>query len=155
MKPKPVEKKPQDSLDLSKIASTLNKMDKKPDAPAKPEAQPPRAAPTAGLEGRLSMSEKDALRGMIGRNWNVPTGAPRPEDLIVIIHFALNPDGTLASAPLIVNAGRYASDSFFRAAADAAIRAVKMTQPFKLPPEKYNDWREIELTFDPRDMIRG
>jgi outer membrane biosynthesis protein TonB len=155
---KPVEKKPE-TFDLSKIAQSLNKLDKKPDSPAKPsnspQAQPQPSPPqiTNALEGGLSMSEKDALRAIIGRNWNVPTGAPRPEDLIVIVRFSLNPDGTLAGAPQLVNSGSYASNSFFRAAADAALRAVQMTQPFKLPANKYNDWREIVLTFDPRDMI--
>ena len=155
---KPAEKKPE-TFDLSKIAQSLNKLDKKPDSPAKPsnspQAQPQPSPPqiTNALEGGLSMSEKDALRAIIGRNWNVPTGAPRPEDLIVIVRFSLNPDGTLAGAPQLVNSGSYASNSFFRAAADAALRAVQMTQPFKLPANKYNDWREIVLTFDPRDMI--
>ena len=150
---KPVEKKP-DTLDLSKIASTLSKLEKKPDTPVQPQPQPaPQTQQTASLDGGLTMSEKDALRALIGRNWNVPTGAPRPEDLVVIVRFSLNPDGSLSGPPQLVNSGNYATNSFFRAAADSALRAVQMTQPFRLPASKYAEWRNVTLTFDPRDMI--
>jgi outer membrane biosynthesis protein TonB len=155
-KQKPKVEPKQETFDLSKIAQSLNKLDKKPDTPAKPATPQPQAAPIANaLEGGLTMSEKDALRALIGRNWNVPTGAPNLEKLVVVVRFQLNPDGTLAGPPQLVDASKYTSDSFFRAAADAALRAVQMTQPYKLPANKYNEWRDIVLTFDPRDMIRG
>ncbi len=49
---------------------------------------------------------------------------------------------------------RYNSDSFFRAAADSALRAVHECSPLKnLPPEKYDTWHYMELNFDPKDML--
>jgi colicin import membrane protein len=42
------------------------------------------------------------------------------------------------------------------ASRDSAIRAVFRGQPFDmLRPETYEEWKDIEITFDPRDMIRG
>jgi colicin import membrane protein len=42
------------------------------------------------------------------------------------------------------------------AAALSAVRAVQLGQPFNmLRPEHYEQWKDIEITFDPRDMIRG
>ena len=39
---------------------------------------------------------------------------------------------------------------------DSAMRAVFRGQPFNmLRPENYELWKDIEVTFDPRDMIRG
>ena len=38
----------------------------------------------------------------------------------------------------------------------SAVRALFRGQPFDmLKPEHYEQWKEIEITFDPRDMIRG
>ena len=158
--PQPKERakeKPKDKpekFDISKIATDLNKLEKKSDKP-QPQTAMAQAAPKFGE--RLTASERDALRGMLSKNWNMPAGAPHPENLIVVIRFYLNPNGALAGTPEILNGGqRYLSDPYFRAAADAAVRAVQMTAPFKfLSPDKYPDWREIEVTFDPRDLIHG
>lgn len=53
---------------------------------------------------------------------------------------------------------RYLSDAAFRAAADAAVRAVKRSSPLDLLTEEFTDstyeqWRYIVFTFDPRDMF--
>jgi colicin import membrane protein len=42
------------------------------------------------------------------------------------------------------------------ASRDSAVRAVLTGQPFDmLKPEHYDSWKEIELTFDPKDMFRS
>ena len=39
---------------------------------------------------------------------------------------------------------------------ERAVDAVMQGQPFNmLRPETYEAWKDIEVTFDPRDMIRG
>ena len=44
----------------------------------------------------------------------------------------------------------------FIAARDSAIRALFRGQPYDmLKPEHYEQWKDVEITFDPRDMIRG
>jgi colicin import membrane protein len=44
----------------------------------------------------------------------------------------------------------------FVASRDSAARAVLRGQPFDmLRPEHYEQWKDIEITFDPRMMIRG
>ena len=54
-----------------------------------------------------------------------------------------------------VDQARYASDQFFRAAADSAVRAVRNPQcsPLKLPQGKYDDWKSISIRFDPKDVL--
>ena len=46
-------------------------------------------------------------------------------------------------------------DRFYRAAAESAMRAVQNDKcsPLKLPPDKYDRWKEITLTFDPSKMV--
>ncbi|MEA2902925.1 MAG: hypothetical protein QOI12_312 [Alphaproteobacteria bacterium] len=106
-----------------------------------------------GAASQLSMSELDALRLRLAQLWNPPAGARNPEELTVQIRMKLNPDGTLAGPPMVMTSGR---SPLFMAARDSAIRAVFRGQPFDmLKPEHYELWQDIEITFDPRDMIRG
>jgi hypothetical protein len=35
------------------------------------------------------------------------------------------------------------------------MRAVMQCQPYRMPAEKYDQWRDMLLTFDPRQMYGG
>ncbi len=103
----------------------------------------------------MSISEKDAIRSQISKCWSVPAGAKDAHELIVVLRIELAKDGSVIQVELARESkGRYSSDSFFRAAADSAMRAVRQCSPIKnLPPEKYGTWRDMELTFDPKEML--
>ncbi|MEI9931780.1 MAG: hypothetical protein WDM89_14895 [Rhizomicrobium sp.] len=46
------------------------------------------------------------------------------------------------------------SNSYTRASASAAQRAIYTCQPYKLPSDRYSQWREISpFHFDPRQMM--
>jgi len=124
------------------------------EAPVNPEAAPPAPAPVAPLAQRLTMSEADALRRQLTRCWSIQAGARYAEDLVVEIRLGMNMDRTVNSA-VIVDQFRYNQDGFFRAAADSAMRAVRspLCNPLDLPPDKYEGWRDIVVTFDPREML--
>ncbi len=118
------------------------------------ESAPPAPGQNAPLGAKLTMSEEDALRSQLEKCWNVPFGARDAENMVVDIFMVINPDRTLREAR-IVDQGRYHSDSFFRAAADSALRAVRspLCSPFALPPDKYDTWSRITVTFNPKDMF--
>ncbi len=102
----------------------------------------------------LAMSEIDAIRQQFMKCWNVPAGAKNAHSLIVVLEVKLLSDGTVSSVNLAQDRPRYYTDTFFRAAADSAMRAVNMCSPLKnLPTDKYETWKELELSFDPRDML--
>jgi colicin import membrane protein len=106
-----------------------------------------------GNAAQLSLSELDALRARLTQLWNLPAGAKDPQELVVQGRIKLKPDATLAAPPTVLNNGKTA---LFLAARDSAIRAILRGQPFDmLRPEHYEQWKDIEITFDPRDMIRG
>src|SRR5579885_3210258 len=129
-----------------------------PDASQKAKAAPPRqlasSQPIAPLGSQLTVSEKDLIIQQIERCWNVPAGAKDAADLVIDVHVEVNPDGTVSSVRL-ENTARYNSDPFFRAAADSAVRAIKNPQcsPLKLPPDKYEQWKTMTLTFNPKDLL--
>lgn len=102
---------------------------------------------------QLSQNELDALRARLAQLWNPPAGARNPQELVVAVRIRLKPDGTLAGPPTVTTSGQ---TPLFMASRDSAIRAVFRGQPFDmLRPETYEEWKDIEVTFDPRDMVRG
>ena len=134
---------------------------------SEPEAKkvvvPP--SPSAPTSRRLStlpltMSEKDAIRAQIERCWSVPAGARDAENLQVKIRIYLNPDGSLSRQPEIIDSARMErpGEEYYRSAAESARRAVlnpRCSPLQNLPISKYERWREIELTFDPKEMMGG
>lgn len=103
----------------------------------------------------LTISEKDAIRSQIAKCWVVPAGAKDAYNLVVLLRVEVESTGQVRSVELAsASKSRYNSDTFFRAAADSAIRAVHKCSPLQnLPPEKYSTWRDMELTFDPKEML--
>jgi outer membrane biosynthesis protein TonB len=147
-KPKP--EKPKDEFDVDKILKSLDSAPKETKA-APATATADRKVRGAGAQTALTMTEIDALRSQLAKCWNVPVGAPDPAALVFRVRVFLNEDGTIASAPELIDKGNL-SDPYFRAAADSAIRAVHICGPYELPPEKYASWSEIVIKFDPREM---
>ena len=115
---------------------------------ANPTAQP--GAP-AGLANIATASLADALRSQIRGCWNPIPGSPNPADQVVEFDLRLNPDGTVAALGILTaSANPYTS-----AAAQAASHAIYQCQPYKLPADRYPQWREINpLRFDPRQMMQ-
>jgi colicin import membrane protein len=106
-----------------------------------------------GMAAQLSQSEIDALRDRLRQCWNPPAGAMDGGRLKVVLAVQFNQDGSVARPPQLV-AGT--PSQFGPAMAESAVRAVLTCQPFKmLKPEHYQQWKDIEITFDPREMFGG
>jgi outer membrane biosynthesis protein TonB len=100
----------------------------------------------------ISMTEMDMIRAQIIPNWQIPAGAKDAGNLIITIHIMLQPDGTVTTAE-VVDSLRYNTDSFFRAAADSAVRAVRRSSPLKMPPNKYDQLKDFKMRFNPKDQV--
>jgi colicin import membrane protein len=152
---KPEPKKPQmPAFDPSQIAALLDKRE-----PRRQLASNDVLSSTASLgvpsatAAKLSQSEIDALRARLAQLWNPPVGAKTPEELIVRVRVRLSRDGRLSAPPQVLTSG---SSTLFQTARESAVRALFRGQPFDmLRPEHYEQWKDIEITFDPRDMMRG
>jgi hypothetical protein len=152
-KPPPVDK-PVEKPDTKKnaqqdFAALLNKLTT-PDKPVKNAKAGPRVIQQVGIGNGMTADLADALKSQIYRCWSPPTGAPDARDLIVDFDLRLNPDGTVGGLQLQTLGG----NAYTRAAAEAASRAIYQCQPYRLPADRYNLWREISpLRFDPRQMM--
>lgn len=148
------EKPREKEFNLDEILGVIDRAEQKPrDEGETQTASAEQTTRRAGLGTQLTLSEKDALLAQISRCWNVPVGSPNPGELIVKIFLRLQPSGALSGAPEYVEQTRFLTgDTYYRAAAEAARRAVIQCAPYQLPPGKYDVWKEIEVTMDPRRM---
>ncbi|MDP2374663.1 hypothetical protein [Reyranella sp.] len=124
-----------------------------PEQQPKPVQQVTRQAPAApNLAAVVTASEIEGVRSKIRPCWNFPAGVKDQAGLIVTLVVQMNQDGTPVKADL-KEPGRYNNDPTYRAAADAAHRAIMnpRCQPWPLSAEKFNNWRTITFNFDPRD----
>ena len=154
--PKPKPKPPPDTSVESILKSVAKiKPTSQPDPTDKMIKDLAQAQPrvTSSLDNKMTLSEIDAVKRQIERCWNVPAGAKDAKDLIVEIRVTLNQDGSVRGEPTIVDQARMGSDNFFRAAAESARRAILLCQPFKLPPEKYSTWQDMDLRFNPSEIL--
>ncbi len=166
-KPKPPPKKPvkvarrtpetpqRDPID--DIAALLNKTDderRAPPPPSEREGTPLRGpADINGDDARIAADIADALRRRIEECWNIPAGVRDAQHLRVRIRFQLGPGGEVTGGPEVLNNINHPA---FPAAAQSAVRAVLACQPYAfLPPDRYDLWKDVILTFDPAQMLAG
>jgi hypothetical protein len=150
--------KQQDAAAFDTLLKNLSKNAVQPDPNAQPRRQqvaaaaPPSSQPRAPLGSQLTASEMDLVREQISRCWNINAGAKDAKDLVVEIRASVQPDGTVTQAT-IVDQGRM-NDPVWRAAAESARRAFFNPQctPLKLPPDKYDTWKDLDVDFSPKDI---
>lgn len=146
-RPRPAKSERKPLLDTAAIQALL---DKTPDLP---EPTPPKPVADLPPGERMSLSEIDAFRAQIRACWSVPAGAKNAESLVVRVRVQLDTSGR-PIAKKVINRAQL-TDSFFLSAAESVLRAIERCQPYKMPPEKYESWREMELNFDPSKMLNG
>lgn len=108
---------------------------------------------TARLGPPLTQGEKDALRIGVQRCWVVDAGSAAGRTTVTV-GMSMTEGGKVAdgSLRLISSEGgdAAAAQSAFQAARRAILRCQK--DGYDLPIEKYAQWRDIEMTFNPEKM---
>ena len=120
-----------------------------PGGEARGAAQNPPAA-RAGPQVAASLAQ--AISRALKPRWNAPQGA-EADQLVTVLSFDLNPDGSLNGRPRIVSqSGVTDANSAQKARhAEQAIRAVQLAAPFDLPEQYYSLWKRVaSFRFDRR-----
>jgi len=106
------------------------------------------------LSMMLTISEIDAMRRHFEKCWNIPSGAREAGNLATEIKVRFNKEGNVIDAR-ILDINRIKRDTYFRTAAESALRAVlnPRCQNAPLPIDKYDKWKNITLNFDPKSVI--
>ncbi len=104
----------------------------------------------------LTLSEEDALRAQIFGCWSVPLGLPYDENLLVRIKLNLKKDGTIMKSEILDHERmNKPGQKFYKVLAESALRAVRLCQPLKVPPTGYEKWKDLQLNFNPAEMLKG
>jgi outer membrane biosynthesis protein TonB len=113
-----------------------------------------KGSPAESLGPVVTATEIDAIRQKIRKCWIVPAGVQGIKNLVVDIKMQIDKDGTVVKAD-IVDTERYQRDEAYQMAAESARHAVldPACNPLPLPPEKHSQWKDLELSFNPRDMF--
>ena len=150
----PVPPKKQPEFDPAKIAALLDQRDPKRYASAgdilNSQASLGRAN---GSAAKLSANEIEAFRRKVSECWQPPLGADGSQNIEVVFRVIFNSDGTVKRGPDVVEAP--ASASLGPIFAESARRALLQCQPYTmLHKETYDQWKDLELAFNLRDMFR-
>jgi predicted Zn-dependent protease/tetratricopeptide (TPR) repeat protein len=104
----------------------------------------------------LSQSELDAMREKIRAHWNPEKSFFSQPDQYVIVRVHLDRDGRLSAAPEVVSIHpvlQWWGSAPPKAAAEAAKRAIELSQPFDmLSPSTYDTWKDVEIAFYPGEL---
>ena len=104
----------------------------------------------------LTLSEEDALKAQIFGCWSIPLGLPYNENLLVRIKLSLKPDGTVINSEILDHARmNKPGQGFYKVLAESALRAIRLCQPLRVPSTGYERWKDLQLNFDAREMLRG
>ncbi len=138
------------------LASILRNVERLKKPAETPQQEKPKAETPGPVSRQASVFERNdmvrAIQQQLFSCWRLDPGAVAAEDMVVEIRVALNPDGSLRRAD-VVDVARMSRDGYFRSAAENARRAIYKCSPFRLPPKKYQVWRELTLRFNPREMF--
>ena len=95
----------------------------------------------------LSQTDIDKIKNHIGGCWDTSIGASEVKSLIPL-KISANTDGTINSVEIVDNS-LYAKDTFYRATADSARRAVLDCSPLPIPQNKAELFKSFHFDFDP------
>ncbi len=121
-------------------------------ATAEVPEEPAPVQSTPALGPKLTAGERDGLRLAVQKCWNVPAGLANAGELVVVVGVELARDGSLVGSPFNIEpAGDLAPG--FKQAFEAGRRALIRCAPYDLPADKYEQWRNLEVVFNPKSMV--
>ncbi len=108
--------------------------------------------PAAPSGPPLTRGEKDALRISVQNCWVVDVGS-QAANVTVTVGMSMTREGKVDGAISLLGA-EGGDEQATKVAFEAARRAVLRCQKggYKLPIDKYDHWRDIEITFNPEKM---
>ncbi len=153
---KPEEKPRKDDrkFDANQVAALLDKRETTRQVAAAETPNPNASLGAAtGHAAQLSQSELDALRARLSECWSPPAGINASTKVYVVLHVMFKPDGSVMGDPAVVEDPGSALGS---ALTESAKRALLLCQPFTmLKAEHYDLWKDIEVKFDPQELLGG
>ena len=102
----------------------------------------------------LSVGEKDALRVAVQACWNVGSLSSLALETIVVVAVSMTQDGKPVVSSIRQVGSEGGTSASVKQAFETARRAIIRcgARGFQLPSDKYDQWKDIEMTFNPERM---
>ena len=143
-------------IDTNQIAALIDKAKEEQAVKQKTKDKMTQSSVKNSFASGLTLSEEDALRAQIFGCWSIPLGLPYDENLLVRIKLKLKKDGTILRSEILDHERmNKPGQKFYKILAESALRAVRICQPLKVPPTGYEKWKDIQLNFNPAEMLKG
>jgi outer membrane biosynthesis protein TonB len=143
------------AFNANQVAELLDKRDPQRQIASAQElnSTPSLGSANGAPAAQMSQSEIDALRARISSCWSPPPGVDANSKVYVVLRVLFKSNGTLDHEPVLVEA---TASPLGPALAESAKRALLLCQPFTmLKPEHYDQWKDLELKFDPHELLGG
>ena len=143
-------------IDTNQIAALIDKAKEVEAVQKKDDNKITQSTQKNSFASGLTLSEEDALRAQIFGCWSVPLGLPYDQNLLVRIKLQLKKDGTIMKSEILDHERmNRPGQKFYKVLAESALRAVRLCQPLKVPPTGYDKWKNLQLNFNPTEMLKG
>ncbi len=145
--PTPTPAPTQPAVDTDAVAAALAEALGGQDTPAA-------TAPAAPTGPPLTSGEKESLRLAVSACWNVGSLSSEALRTTVVVSVAMNQDGTPQTNTITMTSSSGGSQAAAGQAFEAARRAIIRcgSRGYQLPLDKFGQWQNIEMTFNPERM---
>jgi len=107
----------------------------------------------ADRSAALSSEAIATFKNQLKKCWNPPADVAGAPKTTVVLRVALSPDGGLRAKPQLLEAS---ASPRGLALVQTAMRALSQCQPYSfLGPEKYSEWKLLDLRFSPDGLSGG
>ena len=145
-----------DLIDTNQIAALIDKAKETEAVKKKKNNKISQSNKKESFTNALTLSEEDALRAQIFGCWSVPLGLPYDKNLLVRIKLQLKKDGSIIKSEILDHERmNKPGQKFYKVLAESALRAVRLCQPLKVPRTGYEKWKDLQLNFNPSEMLKG
>lgn len=146
-------RKPKDVADAKK-AQRLAQEAEAAKTGATEQADASQGGGTSRTVGDISFRDKDALRLGIKGNFNPPQGAANATQLAVVVRIRLGIDGKIIGKPEVRSprSPNGAEKALARAGILALLKSNAKGVFKRLPKDKHEKWRLIDVTFTPKEI---
>ena len=136
------------------LEDLINNAVREANQPEQPAATADNVNPGEGSGPPITQSEKGAFILAIRQCWNVGSLSSEALRVTVVVGVSMARDGRPDVGSIRLLNGQGGSDQAIRQAFETARRAIIRcgASGYQLPSEKYAQWRDVEITFDPEKM---
>ncbi|MBX6323807.1 MAG: hypothetical protein IRY94_18480, partial [Rhodospirillaceae bacterium] len=148
-------KKQAEKKDFASVLKDLTKSAPPAATAPSPAEQPQVAEATSAVGGpRMTASEVDGIKKQIEDNWVIPPSVigAQNTDMTVVVKVQLDAAGNVVDV-FVPDRARLSDPTYEAVARSIATAAMKASPLRDLPPDKFDVWKTMTLTFNLREYV--